>query len=137
MESIKVQGKFRLMSSYANGSRFLKVIQKSTSRFYFFPVTASTQERLKRQETFCLLRGDQLTFLQGLGLTSNDALNCLLCTAVRMVRGRLGPLLPSRGREEEEEVSIMKSSEVPEKKEISVQTGINGAISRHLLSPIY
>ena len=36
------------------------------------------------------------TFLHGLGLTSKDALNCLRCAAVKIVRGRFGPLLPSR-----------------------------------------
>ena len=35
------------------------------------------------------------TFLQGFGLTSNDALNCRLCAAVKMVLGRLGPRRPS------------------------------------------
>lgn len=35
------------------------------------------------------------TFLQGFGLTSKDALNCLLCADVSIVRGLLGPLLPS------------------------------------------
>jgi hypothetical protein len=36
------------------------------------------------------------TFLHGFGLTSNEALNCRLCAAVRMVRGRFGPRRPSR-----------------------------------------
>ena len=34
-----------------------------------------------------------LTFLHGLGLTSNDALNFLLCAVLSMVLGRLGALL--------------------------------------------
>lgn len=38
------------------------------------------------------------TFLQGFGETSKDALNCRLWADVRIVRGRLGPLRPSRGR---------------------------------------
>lgn len=36
-----------------------------------------------------------LTFLQGLGLISKEALKALLCWVVRMVLGRLGPFLPS------------------------------------------
>ena len=36
-----------------------------------------------------------LTFLQGFGLTSKDALNCLRCAAVKIVRGLFGPLRPS------------------------------------------
>lgn len=38
------------------------------------------------------------TFRHGFGLTSNDALNCLLCADVRIVLGLFGPLLPSLGR---------------------------------------
>jgi hypothetical protein len=38
------------------------------------------------------------TFRQGFGLTSNEALNCRLCAAVRIVRGRFGPRRPSLGR---------------------------------------
>ena len=37
----------------------------------------------------------KLTFLHGLGLISKLALNCLLCAAVNIVRGRLGPLVLS------------------------------------------
>ena len=42
------------------------------------------------------LANASLTFLQGFGLISNDALNCLLCIAVRIVLGLFGPLRPSR-----------------------------------------
>lgn len=48
-----------------------------------------------------------LTFLQGFGETLKEAMNCFRCADVRMVRGRLGPRLPSRGREPS---STMKSS---------------------------
>lgn len=37
------------------------------------------------------------TFLQGFGLTSNEALNCRRCTEVNMVLGLFGPRRPSRG----------------------------------------
>ena len=37
----------------------------------------------------------KLTFLHGLGLISKLALNCLLCAAVNIVRGRFGPLVLS------------------------------------------
>lgn len=47
------------------------------------------------------------TFLQGFGDTLKEAMNCFLCADVRMVRGRLGPRLPSRGRDPS---STMKSS---------------------------
>ena len=38
---------------------------------------------------------NKLTFLHGLGLISKLALNCLLCAAVNIVRGRFGPLVLS------------------------------------------
>lgn len=37
------------------------------------------------------------TFLHGLGLTSNEALNCRRCTEVNIVLGLFGPRRPSRG----------------------------------------
>ena len=52
-----------------------------------------------RTESPVSLANASRTFLHGLGLTSNDALNCLLWAEVRIVRGRLGPRRPSRGRE--------------------------------------
>ena len=39
------------------------------------------------------------TFLQGFGLMSNEALNCLLWAAVRIVRGLFGPRRPSLCRD--------------------------------------
>ena len=36
-----------------------------------------------------------ITFRQGFGLTSKDALNCRLCAAVKIVLGLFGPLRPS------------------------------------------
>ena len=59
----------------------------------------------------------KLAFRQGLGLTSNDALNCRLWAAVRMVRGRFGPRRPSRGRPPPSS-SQPSSSPIPRQKKI-------------------
>lgn len=47
------------------------------------------------------------TFLQGLGETVKEAMNCFRWAEVRIVLGRLGPLRPSLGRDPS---STMKSS---------------------------
>lgn len=49
------------------------------------------------------------TFLQGLGDSSNEALNCRRWADVRIVLGRFGPRRPSRGR-----LSSSRSSSVKE-----------------------
>jgi hypothetical protein len=43
------------------------------------------------------VHGINITFLHGLGLISNEALNCLLCVEVKIVLGLFGPRLPSLG----------------------------------------
>ena len=55
---------------------------------------------LKMKWTIILVKKNKqisikLTFLHGLGLISKLALNCLLCAAVNIVRGRFGPLVLS------------------------------------------
>lgn len=83
---------------------FVQVFPLMPVRFSsFYPIVIITVCPINLGEQL----GAVLTFLQGLGDTLKDAMNCFLWADVRMVLGLLGPRLPSRGLEPS---STIKSS---------------------------
>ena len=76
-----------------------------------------------------------LTFLQGLGLISKDALNCRRWAAVKIVLGRFGPRRPSRCRPGVP--STTKSSVTPIKEMMFVNlSNITQEVKMYLVEPL-